>query len=216
MFSDLLNLPDKEFMTQHYINEYGVYDAQKNPDGLTAEEIEDIVSSLENSKTLSLESKKLKKAYREYAEQNSNITDEQIQTATKERREAAVTKIRDDAKKLFAETEKITELNGVKLSKAEITQINSAFEQAIIPDDKGEIPIVKMLQSDRVLWNFFALNYLGDDKFKSAIFNAGDSTKEDLMKRLGLKPIAGSGRQTNVGNKNTITPGLWSVPDQTD
>lgn len=216
MYSDILSMPDKEFMMEHYKREYGVYDAEKNPDGLTQEEINDLVSSLESNRTLALESKKLKRVYRQQAEKNANVTDDQIKQANEQRRNEAVTKIRADARKLFAETEKITELNGVKLGKAEITQINTAFEEAIIPNDKGEIPIFKMLQSDRVLWNFFAVNYLGDEKFKSALFNAGDSTKEDLMKRLGLKPIAGSGRQADTGKRNAITPGLWTQPDLND
>lgn len=213
-YSDLLNLGDKDFMIEHYKREYGVYDEKTNPDGLKPEEINDLIGALESNKTLTLEARKLKKAYRAEAAKATTVTDADVQQAQTQRREAAITKIKADAQTLFAETNKITELNGVKLSKADITEINTAFEKAIIPDDKGEIPIFKMLQSDRILWNFFATNYLGDEKFKSALFNAGDATKEDLMKRLGLKPLNTAGRQASTGKKNTITPALWSVPEQ--
>ena len=215
-YSDMLSMNDRDFMVAHLTNEYGLYDEEKNPDGLTEDQINDTVDAMEDNKTLLLEARKLKREYRSKSSSVTNITDEQVQQAQAQRRENNVKSIKEDVKKLFAETEKITELNGVNLSKAEITDINNAFEKAVLPDEQGVPPIMKMLQSDRVLWNFFAVNYLGDEKFKSALFNAGDATKEDLMNRLGLKPVVEGGRQTATGKKNVITPGLWSEPDPND
>lgn len=214
--NDFLNMSDRDFMIEHYTREFGLYDEKSNPDGLTPEQINETVDALDNSKQLTIESKKLKREYRKLAESTANVPEEQINKQKNEERDITVNKMREDAKKLFAETEKISELNGVKLSKAEITEINAEFEKAILPNEQGRIPIFDMLQSDRILWNFFATNYLGDNKIKAAVFNAADSTKENLMSRLGLKPIVNTGRQSDTGKRNTVTPGLWSSPDPAD
>ena len=215
-YADMLALNDRDFMISHYKAEYGTFDQEKNPDGLTDDEIEDTVSALETNKTLIIEARKLKKDYRTKGDSETNLSDADVKALETTKRTESIDLIKADALKLFAETEKITELNGVKVSKAELTEINSAFEKAVIPDDKGNIPIMSMLQSDKTLWNFFATNFLGDEKFKTALFNAGDATKEDLFKRLGLTPTNAGGRQADTGKPNTITPGLWSTADPKD
>lgn len=215
--SSYLSLGDKDFMVEYYKKEYGLYDPTENPDGLTEEQINNAVDSLENSGQLPIESRKLKSDIRKSNTGRVDRQREEAETTATAQATAARTAIETDLSTLFVETDKITELNGVKISKADVTSINEAFKKAVLPDSKGNVPIVEMLQSNDNLWNFFAVNFQGDSKFKDALFNATDSTKDELIKKLGLTPRIDSGRQSDIGhNQNVITPSKWAEPDSAD
>lgn len=212
--SELVSLPDKEFMKEHLISQYGLYDKEKNPDGLSEQEITDAIDALETNKQLPLEAKRLKAEYRKVDIEARSKETTGIDVAGKEKVDKIVTDMKTDLQKLFVDTDKITEISGIKISKAEIADINTAFEKAVLPNKEGKVQITEMLQSDRLLWNFFATAYLGDEKFKEAFTTAKETTKDKIIEKLGLKPINVSGRQSDTGKKNTITPGLWSIPEQ--
>jgi hypothetical protein len=213
VISDMVGLADKDFMKAHLASQYGLFDKDKNPDGLTQEEIDDAVTALETNKQLPLEAKKLKAAYRKLDKEQVIDNTPAPEVVEKQKVTEAVTAIKSDLNKLFADTGNITELSGIKVSKADLADINTAFEKAVLPNEQGKVPIIEMLQSDRLLWNFFATAYMGDEKIKGALSTAKESTKDKLLSKLGLKPINVSGRQADTGKKNTITPGLWSIPD---
>lgn len=213
IISDMISLSDKDFMKAHLESQYGLFDKDKNPDGLTQEEIDDAVSALETNKQLPLEAKKLKAAYRKMDKEQAVDNTPAPEVIEKQKVDEAVTAIKTDLNKLFVDTGKINEISGIKVSKADLAEINTAFEKAVLPNEQGKVPIIEMLQSDRLLWNFFATAYMGDEKIKGALVDAKESTKDKLLSKLGLKPINVSGRQADTGKKNTITPGLWSIPD---
>jgi hypothetical protein len=213
VISDMVSLADKDFMKAHLVNQYGLFDKDKNPDGLTQEEIDDAVTSLETNKQLPLEAKKLKAAYRKMDQEQNKEIIPAPEVIEKQKVSEAVTAIKTDLNKLFVDTGKIDEISGIKVSKADVAEINTAFEKAVLPNELGKVPIIEMLQSDRLLWNFFATAYMGDEKIKAALSTAKESTKDQLISKLGLKPINVGGKQADTGKKNVITPGLWSIPD---
>ncbi len=214
---DFLSLADREFMVEFYTREYGLYDAEKNPDGLTETQIDEAVNTLEENKQLPIEVRKIKSSIRTNQDSVNKAKLTENQKIIDKQQSENKTALETDINKLFVETEKITELNGVKVSKADVSSINEAFKKAVLPDAEGNVKIIDMLRSNDYLWKFFAVQYQGDSKFKEALFNAGDSTKDELIGKLGLRPIISGGRQSDLGTgRNVITPSKWAEPDTSE
>lgn len=212
-----LKFSDQDFMDEYYKREYGIYDEVKNPDGLTQQQIDDAIETLSTSNQLPIEARKLKSSIIKNQDTLAQDKRAETQRTVEANRVTSQQAIETDLQKLFVETNKITELNGVKISKADVTSINDAFKKAVLPDTQGNVPIVEMLRSNDNLWKFFAVQFQGDSRVKDALFNATDSTKDELIKKLGLTPRLSGGRQSDLGKgTNVITPSKWAEPDQSD
>ena len=198
----MLELDGSDFMREHLIQTYGKHDPEKNPLGLTEDQINDYIQSLEENKTLPLEVLKAKKEY-----SAKQVPQTQANTS------GAVEKVMEkDLLGLFEKTSQYKDLNGIELSKAEIDEINTNFKSSVLPDEQNKVKIVEMMQNDETLWKFFAFNYLGEKKMKEKLFSTKDATKDQIYEKLGLKPIV-SGKQATPGKTNVITPSKWASPE---
>ena len=198
----LLKMDGADFMKEALILDYGKYDEKNNPLGITDEQIDEYVSALEDNKTLHLEVLKRK---REFAAKQQTTSPKQDDNKMQE-------SIQQNVDKVLLNHADEADLNGIKLSKAEVGEVNDAFKKAVMPDDAGKVRIVEMLNDDEALWNFFAFNYLGEKKIKEKVFNAKDATKDEIYKRLGLTPKISS-KQAAPANKNVLTPSKWAAPE---
>lgn len=201
----ILSLNGAEFMKEALYLEYGKYDEKTNPNGLTEEQVDDYVNALEENKTLPMEVIKRKR--------DLTAKQQQAPTQPEGRSEEAVQVLQDSIEKMIEAHSDEVDVFGTKLSKAEVEKVNNYIKDISKPDDKGEIKLVKLLDDDNTLWRFLAFSFLGEEKIKGKVFEAKDSAKEEIFKRLGLTPKI-DGKQSAPANKNVLTPSKWSVPEE--
>lgn len=201
----LMNKTGKEFMTDFIKMEYG--------DEATDETITSIVEGMSESELALkvLDSKKVMKTREAELQQAKAVQSEQnrqTQITTETQR------IDNELNNLFASTKNVREIYGVQVSEADVETFNRTFTELVKPDPtSGEIPIMRLLQSNEDIWRFAYMTLNGDQNLKKALFEAKEGTKASVFSKLKRAPTVG-GQQAAPPVSNQLNPKRWTTPQQ--
>jgi hypothetical protein len=188
-FVDISKYNDEQKIAFHYFSRYGEFDADKNPDGVTEEDINKITEKM---------SKIEKKEFVKQIEENvKKYNDDLVENYDKKRKEDFASKFDkvvetnnkhvDNLKTKLADTDSIF---GIKVSPDERDAFVEEFRAFITPDKETmQSPLEKMLSDDVILFKTFVLAAkFGEDKVIEAITKGRESAKEELFRKLKLTP----------------------------
>jgi len=198
---NVLKQTGKEFMSTYLKLKY-----KDNPE----EEITAAIDGLERAGTLNLEVMRAKDDYKnmlasEEQQRQALVTGQRTQQITDTNQ-----KIESDLTKLFAGTQNITELYGVKTSKAEIDAFNKTFSELAKINDQGVSGLKSLLQSDEDLWKFAFLVINGDAKIKEALNTAKEGTKAEVLRKIrGTVTVPSNQKVPNQSSPNFSN---WTLP----
>jgi predicted SnoaL-like aldol condensation-catalyzing enzyme len=180
-------LEGKEFLKAYFTNEF--------PDA-SPEKITSIVDSIEKGGQIELQELQYKKAWKTAREQEAlNLQNAQQQNFQKAIQEEN-SRVQNELKTLFANTQNFTEIYGVKVSKAELDAFNSTFSELVTRDETGAIPLFSLLQSNEDIYRFAFMAINGDQKIKAALTSAKEGTKASILKALRREATPQTGVQS--------------------
>lgn len=183
---------------------YGVYDEEKNPDGLTEDDIKEHISRLtkiekqEAAKTIEQNINEYnKKLTDEYAENNKKKYEEQYEGIVKQTKEAV--------SKLKIELSKVESIFGVPVSQEQHAKYLEEFERIATPDKTTHERVLdNILSNDMLLYKVFvAMVKNGEDKVIEIMTKGRESAKEELLKKLEITPsFSGGNTREYSGGKD--------------
>jgi len=186
--TDWRKLNDEELMSNHLKQNY--------PDA-TPEKIKSIITKLDSSGLLELEVNKIRQDYNA-KEQNAlqNITIE-----NQKRLNAHIAEVNSKREAQINETisalEKIDNVYGLPLSKAEKDEFIPFFKKVVTPDETKVSPLLRYMQSNENVLKVAMMMFKGEDKIKAELSKAKESGKDIVFNKLNPNPInlpkAGSG-----------------------
>lgn len=183
---------------------YGVYDEEKNPDGLTDDDIKEHISKL--TKIEKQEAAKIieqnineynKKLTDEYAENNKKQYEEQYDGIVKQTKEAV--------SKLKIDLSKVDSIFGVPVSQEQHAKYLEEFERIATPDKTTHERVLdNILSNDMLLYKVFvAMVKNGEDKVIEMMTKGRESAKEELLKKLEITPnFSGGNTREYTGGKD--------------
>ena len=177
-------LEGKEFLKAYFQFQY--------PDA-APEKIDSIVSSIEKSGMIELQELQYKKEWTEAKARQEQ--DYQARTQQEQQRylQEESVRVQSELQSLFANTQNLSEIYGVRVSKAELDTFNSTFSELVKRDANGQIPIMSLLQSNEDLYKFAFIAINGDQKIKAALTNAKEGTKAAILSKLRTEAAPGMG-----------------------
>jgi hypothetical protein len=210
---DVSHMTEDQLIRMDILDRFGLYDEEKNPDGVTEEEIEDSIekmSRLDKKQRAALikdninaknESKKLE--YAKVAEQQrEKAYNEYLQTVEK------------TCTKLLADLKDTTDIYGVKISQSDLNDYITEFKEFLKPDKAtGERKLDQWLSNDQKLFKLFVLDVMqGEDSMKELITQGRESAKEEILNRLKLTPPkkGTQGTRLNMQDPETLRLKLGS------
>lgn len=210
-FVDISKYNDDEKIAFHFISQYGEYDAEKNPEGVTQDDIKNYTD-----KMTKIEKKEFIKAIEENVKAYNDKLISDYDTKRKEDFSANYDKLIetnnkhvDSLKTKLAETDTIF---GIKVSPDERDAFVEEFRAFITPDKETmQSPLEKMLSDDVILFKTFVLAAkFGEDKVIEAITKGRESTKEELFRKLKLTPEFSGTREEQRSNDPDTIAKAWS------
>lgn len=173
---------------------YGVYDAEKNPDGLTDEDVAEHIAKL--TKIEKQEAAKIieqnineynKKLTDEYQEKNKALFEKEY--------EGIVTKTKEHISKLKIELSKVDSIFGVPVNQEQHAKYLEEFERIVTPDKTTRERVLDdILSNDMLLYKVFvAMVKNGEDKVIEMMTKSRENAKEELFKKLEITPSFSSG-----------------------
>ena len=200
-----LSLSGKDFLAKALPLEY--------PDA-TEDDINELIQEFENAGRVKAEELRMKRDLRQKMDSEQQQYVQQVQQRQTEVIQKANEQTQAELDKLFAETKNLNEIYGIPISEAEKESFNRTFSELARRDEKGEMPLMGLLQSNLDLWSFayFVLN--GNSKIKEALFNAKEGTKAEMWKKLRATPTAGPGKATGTPGPNKPDYSRLKEPQQ--
>lgn len=168
---------------------YGEYDAEKNPDGLTEEDIKEHISKM--TKIEKQEAANI--IERNINEYNSKLLEEyrqQNQQKYEERYENDVKHIKGAVDKLRIELSKVDSIYGVPVNQEQHKQWLEEFERIVTPDKAtGARGLDEILSNDILLYKTYVIMAkFGEDKVIEIMTKGRESAKEELLKKFEITP----------------------------
>jgi hypothetical protein len=211
-------LQGEAFWKQHFLNK-GVLKTDANPDGLTEEEINELVKEKVSSKYSKIEEKDLKESYKQafksHEIEQENINKQKYSEQLKEI-DTKRDKIFND---LFKKAENMKDIYGIPIGKAERDTHNLKFKAALTQSDENPLVNLKVpkqvadtLNSDEVLYRLFYMIEKGEPEIKKILFRQGANAKQDVLNKLDLKPQIKEGGQDDV-SLHSIDVTAFSKPE---
>jgi len=208
---------DDEKIAFDLYSRYGVYDENKNPDGLTEDDIKEYISKLNKiaKKELVSEIEKNIEQYNkslidEYQEKNKHVYEENYNKVLEYNKQAI--------EELKTQIGNIDNIFGIPVNREDHENYLKEFESAITPDKAtGRRGIDDILSNDVTLYKaFLLLAKFGEDKVIEVITKGRESAKEEIFKKLGITPDFVSGRSRQVGTELDAATAarLLSIPEQ--
>lgn len=173
---------------------YGVYDEEKNPDGLTEDDIKEHIAKL--TKIEKQEAAKIieqnineynKKLTDDYQEKNKEIFEKEY--------ENIVAKTKEHISKLKIDLSKVDSVFGVPVNQELHSKYLEEFERIVIPDKAtGQRGLDEILSNDILLYKaWLIMTKFGEDKVIEMITKGRENAKEELLKKLEITPSFSSG-----------------------
>jgi hypothetical protein len=218
-FVDASKMTADEKISFDLLARYGEYDAEKNPDGYTKEDIDEYISKLSKVEKNEL-AKSVEIAINDY---NKKLTDdykEQNQKQFEAQYESIVTQTKEAVSKLKLELSKVESVFGVPVSQEQHLKYLEEFERVVIPDKAtGERGLDKILSNDMLLYKaYLIMAKFGEEKVIEIMTKGRESAKEELLKKLEITPgFGGNNVRENVDHKNidyAKAAELLSIPQQ--
>jgi len=181
---DTLNLPDEALLKQAYSERYSNWDENK---------VNAVVDKLKNAGTMELEAERERSRIKSEQEANLSSYEESAKAENLKRYEAENAERTTQIKDALQTFDKMDNIYGLPLSKAEKAEFKEYFHELVTPDDSGVAPMFQMLQSNENLVKIAAMIWKGDEKVRSAITSAKESGKESFTSRLDKDPKFKSG-----------------------
>lgn len=168
---------------------YGIYDAEKNPDGLTEDDIKEHIAKLTKIEKQEA-AKVIEQNINEY---NKKLTDEykeQNQQKFAEQYEGIVKQTKDAVSKLKIDLSKVDTVFGVPVSQEQHAQYLEEFERIVIPDKAtGTRGLDDILSNDMLLYKaYLIMAKFGEEKVIEIMTKGRENAKEEILKKLGLTP----------------------------
>ncbi len=165
------------------------------------EKIQATIDKMDNSGTLEIEAERVRENYKNYQSQQE-IAKQQQEIEQRTRYQEQQTQERakqvDDTLKYI---DTLDNIYGIPVSKAEKSEFSNFFREVTTPDKDGNAPLMDLLQSNENLAKIAFTIFKGDDKMRSAIGNAKNGAKSDLVDRLDSQPkTSKKGAQPNAGH----------------
>ena len=208
---DIDKAPSETVIREFYTKKHGLK-SDENPDGVTQEEIDAYIGMLKEKNILDFTA-------RDFRPQLKNMVETEKQQQYDQQFDQVINLQKENLNNLFAITEKYDNIYGVKVSKPELEAFNKEVEDFLLPK-KGEqvVPMyvtekfAKLLSNDETLYQMlFAATR--EAQIKDNQTRAKESTKRAIEDKLGLRPNVGGG-SPSAHNPGTITPSLWSMPEE--
>lgn len=193
-----LQLPNREFMEQYYKNNH--LKTEDNPIGLTEEEISEELDAMEERGGFALTAIELKKKEAARIEKENAAKEEKLKKMGKGEEQAPISyeekvKIINKAIDTLYEdyVPNVTDINGLKVSKADMDNFRNTFQELVTPDKETGKPAVNdLIVDDKALFNLLYLATDGGKRIRSILNDTKTETKSRLINRLGLEPIVDS------------------------
>lgn len=208
---DIDKAPSETVIREFYTKKHGLK-SDENPNGVTQEEIDAYIGMLKEKNILDFTA-------RDFRPQLKNMVETEKQQQYDQQFDQVINLQKENLNNLFAITEKYDNIYGVKVSKPELEAFNKEVEDFLLPK-KGEqvVPMyvtekfAKLLSNDETLYQMlFAATR--EAQIKDNQTRAKESTKRAIEDKLGLRPNVGGG-SPSAHNSGTVTPSLWSIPEE--
>lgn len=185
--NDLAALPDKELVALSLKQQFGITEERK--DGWDENKINERISKMESSGYLEIEAQRL----RDQIKEEKDKINSQYEESVRQRNEKSATeteKLRtQQIDKSLEYLSGITEVYGIPISKAEITEFKEDFKYLVTPNkETGVSPIMELLQSNENLVKIAYFLKKGDAKVREALTKAKESAKKSVIDKLDDEP----------------------------
>lgn len=176
--NDFINMSAKDLVSLDFKETYGWDDAK----------IKATVDKMDQSGLLEIEAEKIKSQIAK----NRDALLENMQQQQIQQREQMVNNINKEREKYIKSSidyfKGLNEVYGIPVSQSEKAEFSEAFRNLVTPDETGNAPLAKALQSDETLIKIAYMLSKGDQKFKEAIHKAKEGAKADWKQRLDPEP----------------------------
>ena len=208
--SDIIDtgkMTDDQLIRMDFIDRFGLYDEEKNPEGVTEEEIEESIEGMSR-----LDKKQRAALIKESIEARNIKREKEHLAVTEQQRDKAYNDYLEVVEKtssdLLAGLKETTDIYGVKVSQSDLSEYLKEFKDFLKPDKAtGERKLDKWLSNDQTLFKLFVLDVMrGEDSMKELITQGREAAKEEILNRLKLTPpTKGSqGTRLNMQDPETI------------
>jgi hypothetical protein len=183
---------------------YGEYDKEKNPDGLTPEDISEYIS-----KMTKIEKQELAKAIEHNINEYNKKKTEEYEETNKVKFEEEYNKVVDSTKKAISdlkiELSKVDSVFGISVSQDDHAKFLEEFERVVIPDKlTGQRGLDSILSNDLLLYKaYLIMAKFGEEKVIEVMTKGRESAKEELLKKLEITPnFAGGNTREYLSGKD--------------
>jgi len=183
---------------------YGVYDAEKNPDGLSDEDVAEHIAKM--TKIEKQEAAKI--IEKNISDYNNRLTEEYKQQNLEQYQkqyEQDVVQIKTAVSKLKNELSKVDSIYGVPVSQEQHNQWLEEFERIVTPDKTtGERGLDSILSNDILLYKTYVIMAkFGEEKVIEIMTKGRESAKEELLKKFEITPnFTGNNTREYTSGKN--------------
>lgn len=183
---------------------YGMYDAEKNPDGLTEDDVTEHINKLtkiEKQETSAI----IEQNINEY---NKKLTDDYKQTQQaqfEQQYDGIVKQTKSAVSQLKIDLSKVDSVFGVPVSQEQHAKYLEEFERVVTPDKTtGERGLDSILSNDMLLYKaYLIMAKFGEGKVIEIMTKGRESAKEELFKKLEITPsFSGGNTREYVGSKD--------------
>lgn len=187
------SIPNDDLIRSYYLREHGKTD--QRPNGLTEEAINsslanmsDLQKTVEANKIRDLERERASKMY-EYKPVNIN-EDPAAKTAYLGEVDKYINSIFKSETERGEKASEIRSFAGVDLGESEFQSMKEDMRKLLVPNEKGNIPLMEMLSDDRMLFKFAMFNRM-EGKLKEKLVQARNDGKLSAIDLLPDNPGAG-------------------------
>lgn len=193
-FVDASKMSADEKISFDLFARYGVYDGEKNPDGLTDEDVAEHIAKLTKIEKQQL-AKDIEQNINEYNKKLTDEYQEKNKALFEKEYEDIVTKTKEHISKLKIELSKVDSIFGVPVNQEQHAKYLEEFEGIVTPDKATRERVLdSILSNDMILYKVFvALVKNGEDKVIEMMTKGRESAKEELFKKLEITPSFSSG-----------------------
>lgn len=202
--TDWRKLNDEELMSAHLKQNY--------PDA-TPEKIKGILNKLDASGVLELEVAKIRQDYT--SKEQTAVANATAENQKKFNDHVADINTKRDTQinEAISALEKIDNVYGLPLSKAEKDEFIPFFKKVVTPDETKVSPLLRYMQSNENVLKVAMMMFKGEDKIKAELTKAKENGKDIVLNKLNPSPTsvpkAGTG-----GGGTTIDMDALMAPER--
>lgn len=204
---DTSKMSEDQLIRMDIIDRFGIYDEDKNPEGITEEEIEESIEKMSR-----LDKKQRAALIKDSVEARNAAKTAEYAKVTEQQRDKAYNDylqvVEKTSSKLLAELKDTNDIYGVKISQSDLSEYIKEFKEFLMPDKAtGERKMDQWLSNDQKLFKLFVLDVMhGEDSMKELITQGRETAKEEILNRLKLTPSkkGNQGTRLNMQDPETI------------